>query len=221
MMVETTLDPVKETGIDVPEPPHHFYEAIKSAESADLINEKAKIVHDMRCWQMKELGYRELESMEEVFKELKGESYSEIIDEACGRDSCPWVYNHMNDTYPTGWGQNFDRYIKYTNPIFWFLPPFDKKIKWSARCGYITSVEGVKIPTEVMDHITSLKKNKLVNSFLMVADEKVFTDPENIGDSPEILYIAVVESFEPTIENGQIKYRSSGPDYSYFLLGSS
>jgi hypothetical protein len=209
------LDKIKEDtesifnqAIKVPEPPLIWRDKMEALASANLINQRASLIFDMRKWQAKELGFVELQSSEMV-EMIMGEPFTESEDGKV-RQNHEWLYNHHTDELlGNTWG-GFPTIFRHKEKMnFWHLPPFAIKTKWEVQFGKLDYLKR-EIPYGVVLRIEEIKKLKLFNAFNVMAPMEAWERKTDIDP------IVVASIWEFPLNEEKL-YKIAGQSAHYFL----
>jgi hypothetical protein len=172
-VVETAS--IFEKELVIPIAPIKFKDQIEALEQSNLPRQRSACIHDMRRWQAKEMGFKELTDAS-MIEMLMGESHT---DHKNGdKHKIEWLYNHHTGNVGTTWTSVATIYYRQERAGAWHLPPFAKQIKWEVQDGKLDYLKR-EIPYGVILKINELKNLKIFNSFgVMAPKDAWFTQKE-------------------------------------------
>ncbi len=135
MILETKalLLKIVEENLKLPEPEEDYKIRIEECEKSGFVKQKEKTVYEMRLSQFKSLGFYPF-STDQAVELLKGEPHTETVEQSA-RQNYDYHYRHNEHTVTQDkctWGvENPSNYVREESQGLWFLPPFNKKTKWT------------------------------------------------------------------------------------------
>jgi hypothetical protein len=154
----------------IPEPSADWKRRLEALEEASLVQQRSALVFEMRCWQAKELGFRQI-LVSDAVKMIFGEPHTEEA-EGAERQNHEWMYRHDSDTVLEGedcnWGGKPTQYVRIVKKGLWYLPPFAQVETWRCQFGKLDYLKR-EIPYGIVLRINELKKLKLFNAFQVLA----------------------------------------------------
>ena len=194
----------------VPEPPIIWKDRLQALEEAKLTNHRVSCLYDMRCWQAKEMGFKQFTS-DELVELLMRKNPTEKED-GKERQVLEYVYNHHDDvtlSKEIGWGSNPTIFSRYDRKGFWHLPPFSKIKLWECQFGKLDYLKR-DIPYGVVLRINECKELKLFNWFQVIAPLEAW---ERKTDIDPIVIATIAEL--PLNEKGKI---STAGQTAFFFI---
>lgn len=156
----------------VPVPPTIWRDKLAALEEASLENQRTSLIFDMRKWQAKEMGFKEISS-NDLVKMLMGDAHTES-EEGKTRQNHEWAYDHhVDELLGKDWGSNPIIFRRIVREGFWSLPPFSKKLKWECHWGRLDHLKR-EIPYGVILRINECKQLKLFNCFNVLAPKEAW-----------------------------------------------
>lgn len=154
--------------LKVPVPPQLWKDKIEALQTANLTRQLTSCIFDMRCWQVKELGFEQVTS-EEMVEMLMGEAHNKVKDDTA-RQVHEWVYDHHEDKDMSsqGWGGFAVDFLRVARKGIWHKPPFAIHNFWTCRFGKLDYLKR-SIPYGVVLRINECKELKLFNAFNVMA----------------------------------------------------
>lgn len=156
--------------LKVSEPSKHWERKIKALKEANLDNQRAAAIFDMRCEQVTSMGFKQIDTSEMV-EMLMGSPHTETED-GKERHNHEYVYFHDTDKELVGkdcnWGGEPTIFIRKEKVNAWYMPPFKEQEVWRCQFGKLDYLKR-EIPYPVVLQINELKKLKVFNCFNVLA----------------------------------------------------
>jgi len=194
--------------LELPEMGEVWRRKLEAYDDAGLLTQKEQCIMEMRCEQVKKLGFEEV-TVEQCIEMIMGEPHTDIREND-RRTVCEWYYNHHIDELGTSsnWGGVPDVYVRKDSGEKFWKPPFVKKEIWAAKADKLNELQR-EIPYGVALRIAELKKAKVFNAFSVVAPMEAFKDRTEIDP------IVIGEIWEFPLENGV--YNRSGKEKCFLV----
>lgn len=152
-------------GRTLEEPHPDFKSRIETYKEAELVDQEALAIHEMRVEQFKALGFVPM-SPSEAVELLKGEPHTSTQEQS-ERNNYDYMFRHSEFTLTKGdtctWGSKPEHYLKTVSDGKWFLPPFGKKVVWRVEPVYKLSEYVTPVPTELLQALMHLRKKGFFN----------------------------------------------------------
>lgn len=184
------VEGVFEAGLSIPEPAIHWKDKLEALEASGLTKKRSECLFDMRCEQVKMLGFQRVQT-DDMVAVMMGEPHtSSVLRTDLPRQNHEWMYNHHTDEVCTNWGGPPHDWCRMEKLEGWYMPPFMKREKWRVRMGKLDHIKK-PIPYGVVLRINELKSLKLFNAYVILApieawERNTDKDPIVLGVISEI-----------------------------------
>ena len=208
--IQETNKIFEQSEVKVPEPSPDWKRKIEALEEAKLVNQRAALIFDMRCWQAEQMGFKRIRS-NNLVEMLMGSKHTEETS-GTERQTYEWIYHHFQDKCfeKSNWGGVPEIFIRKEKRGLWFLPPFSKQEVWRCQFGKLDYLKR-QIPYGVVLRILEVKKMKLFNAFNVIAPMEAWIRETDIDP----IVVSTIWELPPPMPNQQGE--SAGQVAHFFL----
>lgn len=156
------------------EPSPFYKDALESAAKNGWDKQRTQAIFEMRCEQVKKLGFKAYKNLNSVIKDFTGKSVTDYETQE-ERTTQDWLYFHLDDKLEIGedcdWGGKTRSYIRKAKKGEWWQPPFDKQVIWRFDTVRSFNKAKKKIPQYLSTFILRLKREKVFNTFMLLESD--------------------------------------------------